>query len=170
MVGNYALENKLDAIIAATPSFVVSEPLMESINSYVVAVLLSAKLSAYKGTVPRDHVLAIIKENKVNIPVNINQDPHAVNKIKVSVQNALMQSRARIKKELKASKAKDASLSIYDLATKIVAATRCSVTVPLCARLALLRKVHTEDDGAKFWDAIDNRLALIRTSAFIATT
>lgn len=28
----------------------------ESINSYVVAVLLSEKLSAYKGTVPRDHV------------------------------------------------------------------------------------------------------------------
>ena len=52
-----AVENKLDRIIINTPKFTISPALNDNINSYALAVLLSAKLSSYKGNIPRDHVM-----------------------------------------------------------------------------------------------------------------
>ena len=52
-----AVENKLDHIVMNTPNFTISSVLAENINSYALTVLLSTKLSAYKGVVPRDHVM-----------------------------------------------------------------------------------------------------------------
>lgn len=51
------MENKLERIIMNTPNFTISPALAENINSYALAVLLSTKLSAYKGIVPREHVM-----------------------------------------------------------------------------------------------------------------
>ena len=52
-----AVENKLDRIIINTPKFTISPALNDNINSYALAVLLSVKLSSYKGNIPRDHVM-----------------------------------------------------------------------------------------------------------------
>ncbi|KAF9526610.1 hypothetical protein CPB83DRAFT_895953 [Crepidotus variabilis] len=51
-----AIRNLLAAIVAAIPPFAVKGPLAENLRSYSMAVLLSSKLSAYKGNVPRDLV------------------------------------------------------------------------------------------------------------------
>ncbi|KAF9464227.1 hypothetical protein BDZ94DRAFT_1123640, partial [Collybia nuda] len=120
LVSNMVLGNKLDTIIAATPVFVVCDALMDNINSYVIAVLLSAKLSAYKGDVPRDLVIAIITQNRLHIPNNIDADCYAMNKVKLAVQGLLTQARSWIKKCIKASKAGGESQNIFDLATKVV--------------------------------------------------
>lgn len=73
--------------------------------------------------------------------------------------------------------------SIFDLATTIVTHSQCSVTVPLCARIALLvtihhlsfelhlifillqQKIYVESPDATFWDKVDACLLLIRTMA-----
>ncbi|TFK18094.1 hypothetical protein FA15DRAFT_710197 [Coprinopsis marcescibilis] len=53
------------------------------------------------------------------------------------------------------------------MALELVRDTKCVVTVALCARLALLRKVHGENNKSdgRFWDHVDARLDLIRSMA-----
>ncbi|KAF8153403.1 hypothetical protein B0H34DRAFT_105306 [Crassisporium funariophilum] len=157
------LMNKLDQILLATPKFAISDALQDNINSYSHAVLLSTKLSAYKGVIPRDHVLNILIKNNLHIPDNLAKDQHASNLLKNAVKEALTQKRAQIKKDVKSSiKAKQ---TIYQLATASVSGTRCTVTAQLCSRLALLRKLHLEDSGGKFWDNVDDRLVMVREKA-----
>ncbi|KAF8335517.1 hypothetical protein F5887DRAFT_1079167 [Amanita rubescens] len=160
------IENKLERIIMNTPNFTISPALAENINSYALAVLLSTKLSAYKGVVPREHVMAIITSNKLHVPENIERDQHATNVIKEAISEALTQRRSVIKKDIKGSI--DQKSTIYDLALKVIAGTRCTVTVGLCARLALLRKVFREkpsSSGPKYWDEVDKFLQLVRQMA-----
>ncbi|KAG5649824.1 hypothetical protein H0H81_001869 [Sphagnurus paluster] len=158
-----ALDNKLDRIIAAMPAFTVSDALMENIKSYAMAVLLSAKVSAYKGSIPHDHVMAIIQQQRLNIPDNLNSDHYAQKEIKTAIQLELTQAHSKIKKELKISITKD--YSIFALAMRVVTNTQCSVNVPLCARLALLCKVYEGNKTSKYWDAVNTWLKLVRDTA-----
>ncbi|KAF8812713.1 hypothetical protein BYT27DRAFT_7086263, partial [Phlegmacium glaucopus] len=137
-----AVENLVAGIKNTAPPFVSSPPLLENIKSFVVAVLLSCKLSAYKkDSVPGDHVMVY--------------SPHNV--VKADIQEELTQARARIKKAIKESLALpvNESDSIFDLATTIVTNSKSSVT----------RKVYVEFPGGNFWDKVDARLLLIRTMA-----
>ncbi|KAJ7030503.1 hypothetical protein C8F04DRAFT_1263803 [Mycena alexandri] len=52
------LENLLTKIVVATPAWEPSDELIKNIYSYAAAVLLSPKLSAYKGTTPLNDVTA----------------------------------------------------------------------------------------------------------------
>ncbi|KAF8151416.1 hypothetical protein B0H34DRAFT_664923, partial [Crassisporium funariophilum] len=143
------LINKLNQILLATPKFSISNALQENINSYNHAVLLSTKLSAYKGVTPGDHVLNILVKNNLHIPDNLAKDQHASNLLKNAVKEALTQKGALIKKNVKTSiKSKQ---SIYQLAAASVSGTRCTVT----------RKLHLEDNGGKFWDNVDDRLVMV---------
>jgi hypothetical protein len=72
---------------------------------------------------------------------------------------------------------------LYDVATKLVKDTKCSVTVPLCGKLALLvrdfellrsfrlwhigkqRKLYLEESSSKYWDRVDHYLEVIRQRA-----
>ncbi|KJA18026.1 hypothetical protein HYPSUDRAFT_205753 [Hypholoma sublateritium FD-334 SS-4] len=56
-----SIENKIEAFQSATPPYQVSEELKTNINNYAVAVLLSVEISAYKGDIPRNHILASIQ-------------------------------------------------------------------------------------------------------------
>lgn len=164
-----AVENQILNLKSAAAPFVSSPPLLENIKSFVIGVLLSSKLSAYKGAVPVDLVMVIISSvPRSYVPENLASDSFAFKVVKTDVQEELTQCRAKIKKALKDSLAaplpKDCD-SIFDLATAIVANSKSSVTVPLCARLALLRKVYVESADSKFWDKVDARLLLIRNTA-----
>jgi len=80
-----------------------------------------------------------------------------------AIADALTQARSNIKKAIGASiKAK---LRNFDVATKLVKDTKCTVTAPLCGKIAILRKVYNEDSGILFWDKVDNRLVKIRSLA-----
>ena len=73
-VGMLSLENKVDAFRSAAPPYQLSEELKvlptfshfsyvanftckTNITNYGIAVMLSVNISAYKGDVPRNHVL-----------------------------------------------------------------------------------------------------------------
>ncbi|KAJ6537596.1 hypothetical protein B0H10DRAFT_2245999 [Mycena sp. CBHHK59/15] len=43
--------------------------------------------------------------------------------------------------------------------------TQCTVTIELCARVALMRSVYLQESGPKFWDKLDSTLAEIRAQA-----
>ncbi|KAF8800216.1 hypothetical protein BYT27DRAFT_7117857, partial [Phlegmacium glaucopus] len=164
-----AVENLVAGIKNTAPPFVSSPPLLENIKSFVAVVLLSCKLSAYKkDLVPGDHVMAILTSlPRSYVPDNLVGDLYAYKVIKADIQEELTQARARIKKAIKESLALpvNESDSIFDLATTIVTNSKSLVTVPLCARIALLRKVYVEFPGGNFWDKVNARLLLIRTMA-----
>ncbi|PPQ80667.1 hypothetical protein CVT25_001629 [Psilocybe cyanescens] len=155
------LENKLDGIILAAPLYKVTPALKANIESVVVAVLLSSKLSAYKGSVPKDRVLSFMLRDRLHIPSTFDTDTYVSDLIETSISDSLTQARSRIKKTIReAIKAKTKN---FDLATKLVKDTKCTVTVPLCGKIAILRTVHVEDSSADFWDRVDQRLEMIRS-------
>lgn len=158
-----SLENKLNKIISDAAPYTITAALKANIQSVVVAVLLSPKLSAYKGDIPKTKVLAIILAARLHIPSTYGQDVYVSNMIDAAIAEALTQARSNIKKAIGGSiKAK---LKNFDMATKLVKDTKCTVTAPLCGKIAILRKVYGEDSGMLFWDKVDTRLAKIRSLA-----
>src|SRR5277367_1276466 len=86
-----------------------------NIHNYAVAVMLSVNISAYKGDIPRNHVLVgisfflnhfafylpiqdIIKRYHFDLPPGIEHDYASWEKISQAVSYSLTQSRARVKK------------------------------------------------------------------------
>lgn len=86
-------------------------------KSLVVAVLLSAKLGAYKGSLPRDHVFVclmiyfllfesfnsiftqtLIKKDGVHLPAGFEKNAYTLKVINSAIQDELTQARSRIKK------------------------------------------------------------------------
>ncbi|PPQ93830.1 hypothetical protein CVT25_013539 [Psilocybe cyanescens] len=159
-----SLENKVDAFRSAAPPYQLSEDLKTNINNYGIAVLLSANISAYKGDVPRNHVLTILKKLRFDLPAGVEHDYASWEKISAYVSYSLTQTRARMKKLIKESL--KANTNIFSLAQMIVHPSSCRTTIQLCARVALMRAIHAEcSGGEKYWNLIDTRLEFIRTKA-----
>ncbi|TFK19074.1 hypothetical protein FA15DRAFT_709294 [Coprinopsis marcescibilis] len=158
-----AIQAKVTLVIAPPGIYELRKPLLDNITSYVLAVLLSPKLSTYKGAIPGKSVMSVLKWLNVNVPANLDTDHHVYNAIKTAVSSELTQCRSKIKKAIAASRKSDQA--IWSLANSLTDNTQCLVTVALCACLALLRKIHTEptNEGNKFWDHINKRLELMRT-------
>ncbi|KAJ7731956.1 hypothetical protein B0H14DRAFT_3899155 [Mycena olivaceomarginata] len=182
ILGLYALHNRLDAFEMGKPPFAVSDDTETNIYFYAAAILLSTKLSAYKGS-------DILKVNRFDLPPNIERNPADYAKLVTVVQDALTQLRSKIKKAVrvvlspvhallisfsslpvfKVNKAPAPSArehqNIFDLTTHLVQGTKCAVTPELCARIALMRQVYIEDPTTKFWDSLDADLRKIRNRA-----
>ncbi|TFK17649.1 hypothetical protein FA15DRAFT_604644 [Coprinopsis marcescibilis] len=158
-----AIQAKVTLVIAPPGIYELRKPLLDNITSYVLAVLLSPKLSTYKGAIPGESVMSVLKRLNVNVLANLNTDRHVYNAIKTAVSSELTQCRSKIKKAIAASRKSDQA--IWSLANSLTDNTQCSVTVALCACLALLRKIHAEptNEGNKFWDHVNKRLELMRT-------
>ncbi|KJA16143.1 hypothetical protein HYPSUDRAFT_148190, partial [Hypholoma sublateritium FD-334 SS-4] len=149
-----SVENKIDTYRSAAPPFQVSEDLKTNINNYAIAVLLSVNISAYKGDIPRNHILSILKRYRFGLPSGIEHDYSNWEKITTAVSYSLTQTRARVKKLVRDSISED--MNIYALAQVIVHGTPCRPT----------RAIHVEcNGGEKYWNFIDQRLALIRKLA-----
>ncbi|KAF8801059.1 hypothetical protein BYT27DRAFT_7039470, partial [Phlegmacium glaucopus] len=157
------IKNKLDKIIAAAPLYKVTPALKANIDSVVVAVLLSSKLSAYKGSIPKDQVLSFMLQEGLHIPSTFDLDIYVSNVIEVVIGESLTQTRSSIKKTIR--NAINAKTKIFELATKLVKDTKCTVTVPLCGKIAILCTVYCEDNGPDFWDMVDLHLEMIRKIA-----
>jgi len=159
-----ALENKVDTFRSAAPPYQLSDELKTNITNYGIAVLLSVNVSAYKGDIPRTHVLDILKRYRFDLPAGIEHDYANWEKISTFVGYSLTQSRARVKKLIKDSI--KGNTNIFSLAQVIVHSTPCRTTIQLCSRVALMRTVHAEcNGGEKYWNLIDARLEFIRTRA-----
>ncbi|KAF8950746.1 hypothetical protein BDZ97DRAFT_1686793, partial [Flammula alnicola] len=177
-----SVENKVDSFQSAAPPFQVSEELKTNISNYALAVLLSVKISAYKGNIPRNHILNIISKYRFDLPPRIEHDYASWEKIKTQVSYALTQLRSKIKKIVRDAPVRGPNISslleqinqsiisnqnIFALAQQIVKDTPCRPTVQLCARVAIMASdVHRECGGSeRYWNLIDDRLEFIRKTA-----
>ncbi|KAJ6456739.1 hypothetical protein C8R45DRAFT_1186444 [Mycena sanguinolenta] len=169
------LENELGKIITSVPQFEVSPALEKNVHDLAIAVLLSSKIGAYKGSVPTNTLLEIIKKQCFDLPVGIENRPADFAKVITVVQDAFTQLRSKIKKALLASLKvhKRASgiapgpqqQNIFQLTQGLVEGTQCTVSVELCARVALMRRTYLKESGLKFWNTLDTDLAEIRAEA-----
>ncbi|KAF9034578.1 hypothetical protein BJ165DRAFT_1409876 [Panaeolus papilionaceus] len=164
MAKQCVLEKKLENIAAGSASFVVTDGLMDNIKSYVVAVLLSPKLSAYKGDVPKDAVIKVLlARGRLHIPPSYDHDANIVNVIHEAIGTELTQARSKLKKVLLASIKQ--RLSIFRVAKQVVDKTQCSVTASLCSKIAFMRAVLLSDKTTKYWNVVDHELEILREEA-----
>ncbi|KAF8905266.1 hypothetical protein CPB84DRAFT_1676821, partial [Gymnopilus junonius] len=155
----FALENKIDAQQSAAPPYTLSEDLKTNINNYGLAVMLSVKISAYKGDIPRNHVLDILKRYRFDLPQGIKHDYSSWEKITTFVSYSLTQARARVKKLIRDSI--DTKINIFKLVQVIVHGTPCR---PTCG-------IYVESEGSeKYWNLINKHLKFIRDTAGTSTT
>ncbi|KAF8134133.1 hypothetical protein K438DRAFT_1997844 [Mycena galopus ATCC 62051] len=190
----WALSNQLEKIIASKPTFEVSADLEMNIKKYSDPVLLSTKITCYKGEAathilevsslrsilfePRELIYTLkdlIKKHRFGLPPGLENVPADWAKVVVVIRYHLTQGRARIKKEigwsLKVHKTDDQNAppsqqkNIFELAQAIVKGTQCSVSVALCARVAVMRAAYLVNSGLKYWDYVDKRFAKIRAEA-----
>ncbi|KAL4258124.1 hypothetical protein AB1N83_009292 [Pleurotus pulmonarius] len=169
-----ALENKMASIEAAVPEYSVSASLKVNIDKYAAAVLLSTKIIAYKGDPPTEQLLSIIRKFQFDLPVGIERNPADWAKVITTCQESLTQLRSKFKKVIANSvklPGTDTYLAgkecqdIYTLTKSLVAGTSCKISSPLCARVAVLRKVYIVNPGSSFWDKVDSKLRSIRKQA-----
>ncbi|TFK20013.1 hypothetical protein FA15DRAFT_600427 [Coprinopsis marcescibilis] len=166
-----AIQAKVTLVIAPPGIYELRKPLLDNITSYVLAVLLSPKLSTYKGAIPGESVMSVLKRLNVNVPANLNTDHHVYNTIKTAVSSELTQCRSKIKKAVSHSSCplNGSDQAIWSLADSLTDDTQCSITIALCARLALLVSwprshfMNITDLWNKFWDHVNKRLELMRT-------
>ncbi|KIJ98098.1 hypothetical protein K443DRAFT_104466, partial [Laccaria amethystina LaAM-08-1] len=154
-----SVENKVYTFQSAAPPFQISEELKTNINNYVLPVVLSVKISAYKGNIPHNHILDIIKKYHTDLPPGIEHDYGSWEKIKTQVSYALTQLRSKVKKIINQSIL--SNQNIFALAQQIVKDTPCRPT----------RKVHRECEGSdRYWNRIDDRPQFIRKTADSSAT
>ncbi|KAJ7239485.1 hypothetical protein C8J57DRAFT_1528140 [Mycena rebaudengoi] len=167
----FAIENIVKEIVAATPQYSVSEALTKNLYTYGTAVLLSSKISAYKGTTPTTLLLAILKKYRFDLPPGIEDNADDWAKVTKAAQYKLIV--AQIETSLKVNKKEKRGQpapgsqhqNILQLTQAFVEGTQCTVNVTLCARVALMRQVYHRDSSSKFWDSIDDDLEAIRNKA-----
>ncbi|EPQ51211.1 hypothetical protein GLOTRDRAFT_96416 [Gloeophyllum trabeum ATCC 11539] len=188
--GQQALRNQVDKIVTAQPLYAVSNSLKKSIDKYALAALLSAKISHYKGDIPRIHVEGLLKKYQEHeLPRDLERNPADWSKVQSQIQYSLTQLRSKWKKAIAASiknKDKTKCTNIYKLAQNL-ATSKNTVTAALCTRVAVMREVYIEKYGheaapghespqagedddepggnADYWFAMDGRLELIRELA-----
>ncbi|KAJ6537594.1 hypothetical protein B0H10DRAFT_2245995 [Mycena sp. CBHHK59/15] len=129
----------------------------------------------YKGSVPTNTLLDILKKHRFDLPVGIENNPADFAKVISAVQEAFTQLRSKFKKALLASlkvhkRATELApgrqqQNIFKVTQVLVEGTQCSVSVELCARVALMRRTYLKDSGVKFWNTLDFDLAEIRAEA-----
>ncbi|KAF7368442.1 hypothetical protein MVEN_00167200 [Mycena venus] len=170
----FAVGNELGKLVTSQLSYEVSAELNLNINKYAPAVLLSSKIHTYKGDGATDLLMVLLKKYRFDIPPGLEHYPADWGKIVGASQCALTQRRSKIKKTIRSSlKPNQAGgygpeadhQNIYDLTQAIVKDTQCTVSVILCARIALMRKVYLNHPGTNFWDKLDDRLSKIRNEA-----
>ncbi|KAJ6528824.1 hypothetical protein B0H19DRAFT_1274456 [Mycena capillaripes] len=172
ILGLHSLFNRLEAFEVGKAPFAVSDDTETNIAHYADAVLLSTKLSAYKGSVAKNILLDLLKINRFDLPSNVERNPADYAKLVAVVREALTQMPSKIKKGLAASfkvnkepapSAREHQ-NIFELTTHLVHGTKCA-TLELCARVARMRQVYIEDPGPRFWDSLDADLRKIRNRA-----
>ncbi|KAJ7822983.1 hypothetical protein B0H14DRAFT_3730918 [Mycena olivaceomarginata] len=158
-----SLQNDVGNIIVAAPAFSVSPELQTNIKSYAIAVMLSPKLAQYRGDLPVQHVINILKKHRFDMPPGIENNPADMQKITAAVQYAFTQDRSSLKKSVRVSRVNEAGTrvtvdlppgqhqNLFGLAQAFVDGTKCRITNALCGRIALMRDIYLQNSSASFW-------------------
>ncbi|KAJ6615973.1 hypothetical protein B0H10DRAFT_1737180, partial [Mycena sp. CBHHK59/15] len=153
LVNLMVVENQIAKIVTATAPYQVLASLEKNIQNYAAAVLLSSKISTYKGAAPQTSSLyEILLKHRFDLPAGIEHNPADFSKVIACAQEALTQKRSKFKKAVR-----DLFFyqNIFELVHAFVDGTKCSVT----------HKVYLKDPGQKFWDKVDSNLSAIRKQA-----
>ncbi|KAJ7859095.1 hypothetical protein B0H14DRAFT_2577462 [Mycena olivaceomarginata] len=71
----FHVSNQLSAIVTAQAPFEVNSHLEKNIANYAAAILLSTKISAYKGSIPTNILLNMLKKHRFDLPAGIENNP-----------------------------------------------------------------------------------------------
>ncbi|KAJ6524643.1 hypothetical protein DFH09DRAFT_1329413 [Mycena vulgaris] len=162
------LESRLESMRTATAEFKPSAALEKNIHQLAIGILVSPKLASYKGSLPTKHLLNILKKKRFDLPLGIEFITSDWAVVKSRAEYHLTQGRSGFKKCLvKSVEAKDATehTNIFVLGQRFVRDTDTTLTTPLCARIALMRKFYLLHPGDAFWDKLDDRLAWMRQTS-----
>ncbi|KAK6988383.1 hypothetical protein R3P38DRAFT_3228968 [Favolaschia claudopus] len=133
--------SKVEEIVNEAPPWQPTADLLRNAANYSAGVLLSSKIRTYKGSVPTNIVIDILKKRSTDIPPGTEHNPAEWSKLTAAVQDALTQKRARFKKLIAASlnptdkkskehAPKEERLNIFQLTQAFVEGTRCSSVRP----------------------------------------
>ncbi|KAJ7869880.1 hypothetical protein B0H14DRAFT_3440362 [Mycena olivaceomarginata] len=166
-----ALGNQLKKSDESRPSFEVSTDLLMNMRKYAPAVLLSSKISVYKGDGATTVLINVLKQRRfeLKIPSGIENVPADWAKLVAAAPKCFdpkaLDASLKTHKDDKDHAPDTAHQNIFRLTQAIVKGTQCTVNVTFCARVALMRKIYLKFPGADFWDKLDKRLAKIRREA-----
>ncbi|TFK31167.1 hypothetical protein BDQ12DRAFT_672070 [Crucibulum laeve] len=135
--------------------FIQSLPLSHEIELFILLCSVTNHIGTIVKEAPKYTVSDALLENiKIYVYVTLLLSKLSAYK-KDNIPCEHVFSHSKIKKMIKASLADiDADAStIYDLALAMIDGTSLSISVPLCACLALLRSMYCSD--SKYWDQVD---------------
>jgi len=153
--------------ISAAPAFKLSDAAIMNIKEFSAAVLLSPSVGVYRGGGPVGHVLRVLRTYTTDIPTNIDTIPAHLNEVNIAIQHELTQHRSAWKKLVAKSvvgNTKVERLDIHELTKSLALKGRVTVTIPLCARVAMMRYVYLKDKGPTFWGTLDSQIAKMRVA------
>ncbi|KAF7343759.1 hypothetical protein MSAN_01956600 [Mycena sanguinolenta] len=159
------LGSKLDSIVTAQPAFKISAALDKNLRQLAHGITISPKLASYKGDLAKTHLLNIVKKQRFDLPPGIENIASDWSQVKARGEYHLTQVRSNLKKFLKASMPEGPASThqnIFALGQRFVKDTEATLTVELCARIALMRQQHKFHPGENFWDKLDKELARLR--------
>ncbi|KAJ6612185.1 hypothetical protein B0H10DRAFT_1952468 [Mycena sp. CBHHK59/15] len=153
----------LGKIVTSAPPYEVSAALEKNLPTTPLPFSCQARLDA---GYPQEH--------RFDLPVGIENIPLILRRLFSAVQEAFTQLRSKFKRRCsQASRSTRATelapgrqqQNIFKVTQVLVEGTQCSVSVELCARVALMRRTYLKDSGVKFWNTLDFDLAEIRAEA-----
>ncbi|KAJ6597352.1 hypothetical protein B0H10DRAFT_1959880 [Mycena sp. CBHHK59/15] len=168
------LSNVLGKIVTSAPPYEVSAALEKNLHDYATAILLSSKISAYKGSVPTNTLLDILKKHRFDLPVGIENNPADFAKVISAVQEAFTQLRSNCSQASRSTKGLPNSRQAVSSKISSKSPKSSSRYPVLGIRRALCsRRAHApdylKDSGVKFWNTLDFDLAEISCGSQRAT-
>ncbi|KAL0060163.1 hypothetical protein AAF712_013057 [Marasmius tenuissimus] len=92
------IENKLHAVVTKQEAWKVSDPLRKNIAHYVAAACLSVTIQAYHNDRTTSLIMQKIRNMNLDLPPTFDQDAAAQSTLKKSIEEALTQCCATMKK------------------------------------------------------------------------
>ncbi|KAJ7191488.1 hypothetical protein GGX14DRAFT_578937 [Mycena pura] len=171
-VNQLVTHQRLEEIITTQPGFEVSKDALVNIASLCFGAILSASARHYKGDALSKS--KIMLSRPLGLPNNIEQNTASVKKVLAAINSQMTEARSAIKKDIiksfKPTKNAKPSMSnatshqmLSELATTIArhGEANFQITVELCARIALMRRVYLKDGSEKFWDSLEDEIDTI---------
>ncbi|EKM48493.1 uncharacterized protein PHACADRAFT_202746 [Phanerochaete carnosa HHB-10118-sp] len=93
-----AIQQRQDEFITMQAPWEPSDELIANIRNYTMGVLLSSRLATYKGVVPNNYVMGILKRYQFDLPADIERNHGRWSKVIKAIQNEMTEQRAKIKK------------------------------------------------------------------------
>ncbi|KAI0685454.1 hypothetical protein BC835DRAFT_1456620 [Cytidiella melzeri] len=165
----YIARKKLKTEAAKEVEKLMTDPhALKLFEIYTLGLELMASFSSICAAAPEfwvsEDLQTLLKTLHLGLPDNIKQIPADWAKFEKEVFHELTQARSIIKKEIKKSLKGNPTghVDIFQLTQALASKGSITMTIPLCARVALMRLVYEEDPSPTYWVTLDEHLASLR--------